>query len=192
MGMQLRTIRGLALAVTFLALVGCAGPEPAPEPKVEPEAQVATPEPTPEPTPDEQVAALEAMCADAQEAMQACQAETMLYERLGGRDAIHGVVADVVQRHLVNEQIKNIMVGVDTAKLVEQVTDFLSEASGGDVPYTGSDMVTAHAHLALTNADFLAAGNDVQAAMVAGGVGQNEIQEVMCMFVSLRGEVVTQ
>jgi hemoglobin len=84
------------------------------------------------------------------------------------------------------------MVGVDTANLVDKVTEFMSQASGGDVEYTGTDMVTAHAHLSLTNADFLAAGGDVEAAMVAAGVGPDEIQEVMCMFVSLHGEVVTQ
>ena len=176
----------LLIVAALGVVVGCAGSEPAPP--AEPEAPVAVEAPSPE----EQVAGLEAMCAEAQEAILARQAGPSLYERLGGRDAIHGVFEDVVQRHLVNEQIKNLMVGVDTANLVEQVTDFMSAASGGDVEYTGSDMVTAHAHLALTNADFLAAGGDVEAALVAAGVGADEVQEVMCMFVSLRGEVVTQ
>lgn len=144
------------------------------------------------PTPDQQVAALETMCAEAQDAMKARQAQTALYDRLGGRESIYAVVHDVVQRHLRNDAIVELMDGVDPDHLVEQVTDFLSAATGGDVTYTGADMATAHAHLELTNADFLAAGGDVEAALVAAGVGSAEIQEVMCAFVSLRGEVVTR
>jgi hemoglobin len=143
-------------------------------------------------TPDQQVAALESMCNEAQDAMKARQAAKPLYDRLGGRESIHAVVHDVVQRHLKNDAIDHLMEGVDTDHLVNQVTDFLSAATGGDVTYSGRDMASAHAHLELTNADFLAAGGDVEAALVAAGVGQNEIQEVMCAFVSLRGEVVTR
>lgn len=143
-------------------------------------------------TPDEKVAALEAMCAGAADAMKQRQAEKPLYDRLGGRDSIHAVVQDVVRRHLENEAIVRVMEGVDTDRLVEQVTDFLSAATGGDVAYTGRDMVAAHARLELTNADFLAAGGDVEAALVEAGVGSAEIQEVMCAFVSLRGQVVTK
>ena len=143
-------------------------------------------------TPDQHVAKLESMCSGAQSAMKARQAERPLYDRLGGRESIHTVVHDVVQRHLVNDAIAHLMEGVDTDHLVEQVTDFLSSATGGEVTYEGRDMATAHAHLELTNADFLAAGGDVEAALVAAGVGAGEIQEVMCAFVSLRGEVVTR
>ena len=42
------------------------------------------------------------------------------------------------------------------------------------------------------NADFLAAGGDLGAAMEGAGWGENERQEMLCAFVSLRGEVVTR
>jgi hemoglobin len=143
-------------------------------------------------TPDQKVAQLESMCTGAADAMKERQAQSSLYDRLGGRESILVVVQDVVQRHLQNEAIVRVMEGVDTDRLVVQVTDFLSAATGGDVVYKGADMVSTHAHLGLTNADFLAAGGDVEAALVAAGVGPAEIQEVMCAFVSLRGEVVTK
>jgi len=143
-------------------------------------------------TPDQQVAQLDAMCAEAQPAMAARQSERKLYDRLGGRDAIHTVVEDVVRRHQHNEAIAHLLDGVDLERLVNQVTDFLASATGGDVAYRGRDLKSSHARLELTNADFLAAGGDVEAALVAAGVGSGEIQEVMCAFVSLRGEVVTR
>jgi len=176
------------MACLVVALVGCASPPAEPTPPAQPAAPAA--EPTP--TPDEAVAGLEADCAAAAEAMQARQAASPLYDRLGGRDAIHAVVQDVVRRHLENDAIRHLFDGVDTVQLVERVTDFLSAATGGDVAYQGRDMATAHASLGLTNADFLAAGADVQAAMTDAGVGADEIQEVMCAFVSLRSEVVTR
>lgn len=143
-------------------------------------------------TPDQQVAQLDAMCAEAQPAMAARQAERKLYDRLGGRESIHAVVDDVVRRHQNNEAIAHLLDGVDLERLVNQVTDFLASATGGDVVYRGRDLRSSHARLELTDADFLAAGGDVEAALVAAGVGPEEIQEVMCSFVFLRGEVVTK
>jgi hemoglobin len=143
-------------------------------------------------TPDQQVAQLDAMCAEAQPAMAARQSERKLYDRLGGRESIHAVVEDVVRRHQHNDSIAHLLDGVDLDRLVNQVTDFLAASTGGDVVYRGRDLKSSHARLELTNADFLAAGGDVEAALVAAGVGPEEIQEVMCAFVTLRGEVVTR
>ena len=159
----------LVVAVLLVGILSCYGPETTEETPSEPVADAAA-----EPTPDEQVAQLEAMCAGAQEAMAGRQAAKSLYERLGGREQIHAVVEDVVRRHEVNDQISHLLEGVDTVHLVNQVTDFLVVGSGGEGEYEGLDMATAHAHLELTNADFLAAGADVGAAMTAAGVGADE------------------
>lgn len=145
-----------------------------------------------EQTPDEQVAGLEQMCAEAMEAITARQAEASLYDRVGGRDGIHTVVVDTVGRHQVNEPIKHLFEGGNPEHLIAQVTDFLVVATGGEGEYNGMDMVAAHANMGLTNAAFLAAGGDLGAAMESSGWGENESQELLCAFVSLRGDVVTQ
>lgn len=170
----------------LLLAVGCGG-DTAHE---APQAEAAAPAPA-ELSADAQVAALDESCAAAAQAIAERQAQSTLYERLGGRDAIHAVVTDVIRRHRVNPLIIPLMENVNDAHLIEQVTDFLSQASGGDVTYQGRDMVTAHEHLGLTNELFLSAGGDVQAALQAAGVGPGEVQEVMCMFASLREQVVT-
>jgi hemoglobin len=145
-----------------------------------------------EPTADEKVAGLEQMCGEAAEAIAARQEGSSLHDRAGGREGIHAVVVDTVRRHLVNDAIKHTLEGVDTDHLIKQVTDFLVVATGGGGEYNGRDMRAAHAHLSLTNADFLAAGGDLGAAMEGAGWGENERQEMLCAFVSLRGEVVTR
>jgi len=177
--------KGWLLAMVVLSVVGCNGEAPPEEAAPAEEAEAAA-----EPTVEEMVAGMEADCAAAAEAITARQAESSLYERLGGHEAIHGVVTETVRLHRENETIVHVLEGVDDAHLIEQVTDFLAQAAGGDESYEGRDMVMAHAHLGLTNEHFLAAGGDVQTALQTAGVGENEIQEVMCMFVSLRSEVV--
>lgn len=181
----------ILLMVLLVALVGCSGPTEQAEETVAP-VEEAVQEAEPEPTPDEHVAELEAMCAEAGDAIAARQAEASLYDRVGGRESIHTVVADTVARHLVNEQILHLMEGVDADHLISQVTDFLVVATGGEGEYIGRNMAEAHAHLELSNVEFLAAGHDLGAAMDAAGWGADEKQELLCAFVGLRGEVVTR
>jgi hemoglobin len=111
-------------------------------------------------------------------------------DRVSAPYAIQTVITDVIRLHRENPTIMHLMEGVDDEHLIVQVTDFISLGAGGDVEYHGKDMVTAHENLGLTDELFLSAGGDLQAAMEAAGVGENEIQEVMCMFGSLHGDVV--
>jgi hemoglobin len=182
-------LRGWLVALAVLAVVGCSGEAPSEE--SEPAtAAVEESEAAAEPTVDEMIAEMDAGCAEAAEAIAARQAESTLYERLGGREAIHGAITETVRLHRENETIVHLMEGVDDADLIEKVSDFVAQASGGDVAYEGRSMVETHASMGLTNEHFLAAGGDVQAALQTVGVGEGEIQEVMCMFASLRSEVV--
>jgi hemoglobin len=174
----------VCVLILLLALVGCGGSEKAEEQVAEAPAEVV------EPTPDEKVAELERMCADAGPAMEARQAETTLFERVGGRDGLQAVVDDTVDRHLQNKEIKHLFEGVDIDNLKSLVTDFLVVGTGGEGEYAGRDMNAAHAHLELTNAMFLSAGGDLGAAMDSAGWGEDEKQELLCAFVGLRGEVV--
>ena len=185
---MMKNIATLCVFVLLALVVGCGGPaeEAAVEAAEEVEAPVVV-----ELTPDEKVAGLEQMCTEAMEAITTRQAESSLYDRVGGREGINTVVVDTVGRHQVNEDIKHLLEGVDADHLIAQVTDFLVVATGGEGEYNGQDMVAAHAHMSLTNADFLAAGGDLGAAMESAGWGENESQELLCAFVSLRGDVVT-
>jgi hemoglobin len=178
------------LLILLVAFAGCGGP--AVETEEQSETTSASTAPEVELTPDEQVAELEQMCAEAGSAMEARQTESTLFERVGGREGLRIVVEDTVRRHLVNEQIKHLLEDVDTDRLVTLVTDFLVVSTGGEGDYHGRNMADAHAHLELTNADFLAAGSDLGAAMEGAGWGEDERQELLCAFVGLRGEVVTR
>jgi len=144
------------------------------------------------PTVAEQIGGMQAMCADTEQARAQRQADDALYNRLGGYDRIHEFTTEVVRLHIENEALDRIMVGVDGEALAKNVADFVATGTGGPQRYTGRDMPTAHAHLHLTDADFLSAGGDIVTAMQTMGYGQDEINEFVCILVSLKGQVVLE
>jgi hemoglobin len=153
---------------------------------------VAAGNPGDAPTVAEQIAGLQQMCADTAEARAQRQAETPLYDRLGGYDKIEEFINEVVRLHFENEALDRIMVGIDGDSLAKNVTDFVSTGTGGPKVYTGRDLTSAHAHLHLTDADFLAAGGDIIHAMQTMEYGQDEIDEFVCILVSMKDLVVLE
>jgi hemoglobin len=161
----------LAVLVISMCSVGAANPNEAP-------------------TVAEQIAGLQQMCADTAEARAQRQADDALYNRLGGYDRIHEFVREVVRLHFENEALDRIMVGVDGEALAKNVADFAASGTGGPQTYSGRSMPDAHARLELTDADFLQAGGDIVKAMQTMGYEQNEIDEFVCILVSLKDQVV--
>jgi hemoglobin len=82
------------------------------------------------------------------------------------------------------------MEGVDGKTLAKRVTDFTAAGTGGPQTYKGRSMPAAHARLELTDADFLAAGGDIVKAMQTMGYGEDEVNEFVCILVSLKDQVV--
>lgn len=146
--------------------------------------------PAAEPTVEEHVGQLTKMCAESADARAARQAAKPLYERLGGYEKIHALTVEVVRLHEQNPQIQRVLEGVDKEMLAKNVADFMAAGTGGPQQYTGRDMVSVHEPMALTDADFVAAGGDIVQAMRNLGHGQEEIDEVVCILVSMKDLVV--
>lgn len=141
-------------------------------------------------SPDEQVAGLEAMCAANADARSARHAKTPLFERLGGEEGIHALTRELVRLHLENDDIDYMFKDLDAEKVAHRVALFVISGTGGPVKYDGPELKVSHADMGLTNADFMAAGIDVVQAMKNLDYGQDEIDEVVCILVSLRDQVV--
>lgn len=142
------------------------------------------------PNASEQIASLEKMCAGSAEIRSERQAAESLYERLGGYDRILALTNEVVRLHKQNDAIKHMFEHVDSEKLAKHVADFMAAGTGGTAKYTGRDLPTSHANLNLTDTDFLSAGGDIIQAMQNLEYGQDEIDEVVCILVSLKDQVV--
>jgi len=143
-------------------------------------------------TPKEQVAVAAKMCADNTEAMSARHKAKPLYYRLGEREGIKTFATKLLASHKQNPQISHIFSKVPEEKFVTSVTDYISAGSGGGNEYKGRDMLTIHKDMAITNEHFLAAGADAQMVMKEMGLGENEIQEMVCSLVAMVPQVVTK
>lgn len=144
------------------------------------------------PTVDEQVAGLVEMCADSEAARVARHEAKPLYYRLGEYDKIRELTEEIVRLHSINPDFERFWGHVDEERLVKNVSDFVSTGTGGPKVYTGRDVPSAHAHLELSKADFLSAGGDVTQAMKNKGYGDEEIQEFVCILVSMKDLVITR
>ena len=139
----------------------------------------------PEPSVDEKMAGLVGMCDASAEARTARQDAEPLYDRLGGYDEILALTNEIVRLH----QYQPGFPADDEVRGRRA-----SGQPGGRLhgrrhrrhrDYKGRNMKDAHAHLEMTTADFLSAGADVMKAMTNLGYGEDEINEVVCILVSM-------
>lgn len=90
------------------------------------------------------------------ESMTSSHQET-LYQKLGGYDAISAVVKDLATRLVTDPELGVYFKGLNTedkSRLINRLTDFICNATGGPCIYTGRDMRTAHEGLSITDKDW--------------------------------------
>ena len=80
-----------------------------------------------------------------------------LYERLGKRAGIDGIVRDVIAAHLANPLVKTRYEGVKDFDHLHRVSvEFFCAGSGGPEPYTGRDMISSHKGMNISEQEYLA------------------------------------
>lgn len=118
--------------------------------------------------------------------------DATLYERLGGEEGVRTIVEGTIDRHLENPEVVAYFQHIDHEWLIDSVIAFFTAGTGGPNNYAGADMVTAHKHLKLNDAEFDTAVADVLASVKASGAPQDAYDEVAVILESFRGQVVMQ
>lgn len=113
-----------------------------------------------------------------------------LYERLGGEVGVRKIANDVLDKNKNNPNIGHHFKEVNMQQLKQLVFEFFSMGTGGPHQYSGRDMVTAHKGLNISENDFEIANADTIAVLEANGVSRTEINEVIDILNSLKGDVV--
>lgn len=62
------------------------------------------------------------------------------------------------------------------------LNEWLRSCSGGPDVYKGKDMRTAHQNMNISDNEYMAAVDDVMAALDKNGIGQREKEEVLFIF----------
>ena len=113
-----------------------------------------------------------------------------LYQRLGGTAHIAEIVDDVFDRHAVNPSLVSHFHDKDLPRLKVLGIQFLCTACGGPQKYEGRDVRTAHVGMYANEQELIAAIDDFVAALQAQGVGQTEVNEVVAILYSFKGDVL--
>ena len=119
--------------------------------------------------------------------------EKSLYERVGGYNALAAVVDDFIGRLVADKQFEKFFVGhsIDSKKRIRQhILDQFCAATGGPCIYTGRDMKTTHAGLAITEADWDAAAKHLTASLDKFKVPEKEKGEILAFVTTLKKDIV--
>jgi hemoglobin len=118
-----------------------------------------------------------------------------LFERLGSSAGIKAIVDDIVAAHM-----ENAVIGVrfrpyletpeKVASIKEHVCRFFEMGSGGPQNYKGKGMRGAHKGMNITEAEFVAATDDVLMVLKKHGIDEQSQKDVLAIFWSLKGDVL--
>jgi len=119
--------------------------------------------------------------------------EASLYERLGGYDAISAVANALLPRLESDEKLQRFWAnrGADGIEREKQLLiDFLSNAAGGPLYYTGRDMLTSHKGMNIDADDWQRLINHLTATLDSFDVPEREKSEVLAFIDSTRQDIV--
>ncbi|MDO8475288.1 MAG: group 1 truncated hemoglobin [Candidatus Rokubacteria bacterium] len=118
-----------------------------------------------------------------------------LYQRLGGREAIKGVVDDFVANVVADPRVNSRFKGLQpaaVAKLQTNLADQICDATGGPCAYLGRDMKATHAGMRITDAEWSATVEDLVKSLNKFKVGAKEQQELLAILGPMKKDIVGQ
>ena len=119
------------------------------------------------------------------------QAQSSIYEIIGGQAALEPVVGDFYERVLADPGLRGFFAGTNMARLKGRQVEFLAAALGGPRPYTGASLGDAHRGRGIEQAHFdLVAGHLVD-ALQAAGVPAGVIDQIAAAITPLASQIVS-
>lgn len=118
-----------------------------------------------------------------------------LFERLGGSTGIRALVEDIVARHMENPVIRTrFRPYLETPEKLEatkaHLRTFLEAGSGGPSSYEGRAMQDAHRGMNISEAEYMAATDDILTALDRHGVDEPTRSEVLAIVYSLKEDIM--
>jgi hemoglobin len=116
--------------------------------------------------------------------------QALLYDRLGGKDAIVAVVDDFVGRAAGDSRINQKFGRTDVPRLKKMLVDQVCEATGGPCTYGGRSMKETHLGMGVTGGEFDALVEDLVATLDKFGVPKPEQGELLGLLAPMRPDIV--
>lgn len=115
---------------------------------------------------------------------------TSLYDRLGGRRAITAVVDDFVSNVAADSRINGFFARTNIPRFKRLLVEQICAGTGGPCTYTGRDMRTAHAGMAISDSDFNALVEDLVKSLEKLRVPSREQAELLDILGSMKSDIV--
>ena len=113
-----------------------------------------------------------------------------LYDRLGGRDALIGIVEDFLANVAADKRIAPFFQGVDSQGLRQKLVDQLCELAGGPCKYTGRDMRAMHDGMAIQEEHWNAFVEDLKLSLDKFKVADPEAKDLLAIIEKMRDQIV--
>jgi hemoglobin len=113
-----------------------------------------------------------------------------LFDRLGGFARIRLLVADFYERILDSDRLRPYFDGVDTRRLVDHQTRFISAIMGGPASFSDEQIGRAHRHLGIGDRDFDEMVELLRETLEDHGLDDGDVERVCAHVLSLRAFVV--
>jgi hemoglobin len=120
---------------------------------------------------------------------------TSIFERLGSSSGIRALVDDIVALHMENPVIRaRFRPYLEQPEKLEatkrHTCAFLEAGSGGKAQYTGRTMRDAHRGMNINEAEYMAAVDDILAALRKRNIDEQTQKDVLAIAYSLKDEIL--
>lgn len=118
-----------------------------------------------------------------------------LFQRLGGSSGINALVEEIVAHHMENPVIRaRFRPYLDTPDKLSitksHLCAFLEAGTGGTQAYSGRDMRAAHRGMNISEAEYMAALDDILAAMRKRQLDDQTQKDILAIAYSLKGDIL--
>lgn len=115
-----------------------------------------------------------------------------LYERIGGKAALHAAVDLFYVKVLADDRVSFFFDDINMSRQIAKQKEFLAAALGGPEPWAGKDMRQAHKNLDLKEEDFSAISENLLATLQELKLDKELITEVMTVVASTKDDVLNR
>ena len=119
-------------------------------------------------------------------------ADDTLFTEMGGQPGIDRLVEVSIGNYLKDDRIKSTFDESNMERVRAEFKVQFCQVAGGPCTYDGHDMAAAHKGLHLTNADFNAVVEDLQAAMDSCGISFTTQNRFLARLAPYQHQVVTR
>ena len=117
---------------------------------------------------------------------------TDVFNTFGGKDGISRIVDDFVDRLHADPRTEGIFHAADNVRLKRTLKEQFCYLLAGPCDYTGRDMVSVHEEHGITNAEFNALVECLQAAMDAEGIPFRTQNKLLAILAPMQREIVVR